>query len=148
MNLNNCWWGWKNRTVLGKCTGHYDENKETIIYERFPTKKILLRVQEYRQTTKEEGSKEEDKEGTEKEGSKEEDKEGGDVRNFKIHFLHQLLLVFTSLLYFLLLLLSVCFLLLLSILHPRKTILSKALMYDCFIPVFCRIGEYISLDQF
>ena len=47
-------------------------------------------------------------------------------------FLHQLLLCF------LLLLMSV-------FLHLKKTIFVETLMYYCFL-VFCRIGEYISLD--
>ena len=36
------------RADLGKCTHQYDENKETIVHERFD-KNCLLRVQEERQ---------------------------------------------------------------------------------------------------
>ena len=33
--VNNCWWGWQNRTDLGKCTHLYDETQGTIKHERF-----------------------------------------------------------------------------------------------------------------
>ena len=33
--VNNCWWGWQNRTTLEKCPHLYNETQETMKHKRF-----------------------------------------------------------------------------------------------------------------
>ena len=72
--VNNCWWGWQNRTDLGKTDvlTSATKYKETIVYKYFPQQMSSSGVRRERenqrrrkqrrgQTTKEEGSKEGDR---------------------------------------------------------------------------------------
>ena len=42
--VNNCWWGWQNRTDLGKCTHLYDGIRGTVKHKRF-WQKVFFRYE-------------------------------------------------------------------------------------------------------
>ena len=43
--VNNCWWGWQNRTDLGKCTHLYGKTQGKIKHKRF-WHKVFVRCKE------------------------------------------------------------------------------------------------------